>query len=109
MFYNIETPLLVTPGFAFNWLNGPLSDPADVPRGPDLPPRLYDAYLDFAWYPRVNQWLGAELGVRTGVWSDFDHVDTRFDPHPRPRAGVGLAHTAARHPVRRRVSRSAAR
>jgi hypothetical protein len=74
MFYNIETPLLVTPGFAFNWLDGPLSDPADVPRGPDLPPRLYDAYLDFAWYPRVNQWLGAELGVRTGVYSDFDHV-----------------------------------
>lgn len=76
MFYNIETPLLVTPGFAFNWLDGPLSDPAAVPRGPDLPPQLYDAYLDFAWYPRVNQWLGAELGIRTGVYSDFDHVTT---------------------------------
>ena len=74
MLYNIETPLLVTPGFAFNWLTGPLSNPADVPRGPDLPPRLYDAYLDFGWYPRVNQWLGAELGVRVGVYSDFDHV-----------------------------------
>ena len=23
MFYNIETPLLITPGFAFNWLHGP--------------------------------------------------------------------------------------
>ena len=76
MFYNVETPLLVTPGFAFNWFDGPLSDPADVPRGPDLPPRVYDAYLDFAWYPRVNQWLGAELGVRTGVYSDFDVVTT---------------------------------
>lgn len=74
MMYNIETPLLITPGFAFNWLNGPLSNPAAVPRGPDLPPRLYDAYLDAAWYPRVNQWLGAELGVRVGVYSDFDHV-----------------------------------
>jgi len=77
MFYNIETPLLITPGFAFNWLTGPLSNPAAMPRGPDLPPRLYDAYLDFGWYPRINQWLGAELGVRTGVWSDFDHVDTQ--------------------------------
>ncbi len=76
LFGNVETPLLVTPGFAFNWLDGPLSDPADVPRGPDLPPRLYDAYLDFAWYPRVNQWLGGELGFRTGVWSDFNHVTT---------------------------------
>jgi hypothetical protein len=74
MMYNIETPLLITPGFAFNWLSGPLSNPADVPRGPDMPPRVYDAYLDLAWYPKVNQWLGAELGVRTGVWSDFDHV-----------------------------------
>ena len=80
MFYNVETPLLITPGFAFNWLQGPLSDPAADPRGPDLPPQLYDAYLDFAWYPRVNQWLGAELGIRTGVWSDFDHVDMRLDP-----------------------------
>ncbi len=76
MFSNIETPLLITPGFAFNWLDGPLSDPAAMPRGPDLPPRLYDAYLDFGWYPRVNQWLSAELGVRTGVWSDFGRVDT---------------------------------
>jgi hypothetical protein len=74
LFGNVETPLLVTPGFAFNWLDGPLSDPADVPRGPDLPPRVYDAYLDLAWYPRVNQWLGGELGLRTGVYSDFDHV-----------------------------------
>lgn len=69
MFYNVETPLLVTPGFAFNWLGGP-------PNPYDLPPRVYDAYLDFAWYPRVSPWLGAELGFRTGVWSDFDHVDS---------------------------------
>jgi hypothetical protein len=73
--YNIDTPLLVTPGFASNWLEGPLADPT-VPGEPDLPPRLYDSYLDFAWYPRVNQWLGGELGVRTGVWSDMDHVST---------------------------------
>jgi hypothetical protein len=69
MFYNIETPLLVTPGFAFNWLQGPLNPY-------DLPPRVYDAYLDFAWYPRWSPWLGAELGFRTGVYSDFDHVSS---------------------------------
>ena len=76
MFYNIETPLLVTPGFAVNWLEGPLADPTAMPREPDMPPTLYDAYLDFAWYPRVSEWLGAELGVRTGVWSDFEGVST---------------------------------
>jgi Domain of unknown function (DUF6268) len=67
MFYNIETPLLITPGFAFNWFNGP-------PPPQDLPPQIYDAYLDFAWYPHVSPWLGAELGFRTGVYSDFNHV-----------------------------------
>jgi hypothetical protein len=70
MFYSIETPLLVTPGFAFNWLEGPATPAAD------LPPQLYDAYLDFAWFPRCYEWLGGELGFRTGVWSDFDHVNS---------------------------------
>jgi hypothetical protein len=70
MFYNIETPLLVTPGFAFNWLEGP-----GVP-GTDLPSQVYDAYLDFAWYPRCYEWLGGELGFRTGVWSDFENVNS---------------------------------
>lgn len=72
MFYNMDTPLLITPGFAFNFLEGPLAGPG----GPEMPPTLYDAYLDFAWYPKVTPWLGAELGFRTGVWSDFDHVTT---------------------------------
>jgi hypothetical protein len=78
MFYNIETPLLVTPGFAVNWLEGPISGPpmGMMAGGPDLPPRLYDAYLDVAWYPRVSEWLGAELGARTGVWSDFQDVNS---------------------------------
>jgi hypothetical protein len=81
MFYNTQAPLLVTPGFAFNWLEGPISGPP-VPGppppfdGPDLPSQLYDAYLDFAWYPRCYPWLGGELGFRTGVWSDFHYVDT---------------------------------
>ncbi|MEX0643280.1 MAG: hypothetical protein WD468_11295 [Pirellulales bacterium] len=78
LWYNIETPLLVTPGFAFNWLGGPATGPpmGMVPGGPDLPPQVYDAYLDFAWYPRVTEYLGAELGFRTGVWSDFSYWDT---------------------------------
>jgi hypothetical protein len=74
--HNIETPLLVTPGFAFNWLDGPQGDPNAVPRGPDLPPRVYDAYLDLSWYPQPFEWLGAELGVRTGVWTDFEEVNS---------------------------------
>ncbi len=77
--HNIDTPLLITPGFAFNWLQGPVGGPDPMmiePRGPDLPPRVYDAYLDLSWYPRLSEWFAAELGVRTGVWTDFDSVNS---------------------------------
>jgi hypothetical protein len=70
IFYNPHTPLLITPGFAFNWFDGPIGDDAD------LPPRVYDAYLDTAWYPRFSPLLGADLGVRTGVWTDFKAVNS---------------------------------
>ncbi|MCA9234966.1 MAG: hypothetical protein KDA44_05825 [Planctomycetales bacterium] len=70
IFYNPDTPLLLTPGFAFNWLAGPVGPEAD------LPPRVYDAYLDAAWAPRITEWLSADLGVRTGVWTDFNVVNS---------------------------------
>jgi hypothetical protein len=74
IFYNTETPLLVTPGFAASFLDGPVTIPLGGPNAPDLPPRLYDAYLDGAWQPQVNEWLGGDLGARVGVYSDFNHV-----------------------------------
>jgi hypothetical protein len=74
IFYNTETPLLVTPGFAVNVLEGPITVPLGGPNAPDLPPRLYDAYLDGAWQPQLNELLGGDLGVRVGVYSDFNHV-----------------------------------
>ena len=72
---SIESPLLVTPGFAFNWFDGPIADPTVMPFLGDMPSKAYDAYLDFSWFPRFNPQLGAELGVRTGVWTDFNEVD----------------------------------
>jgi len=69
VFYNPDTPLLITPGFAFNWFSGPASGTAD------LPPRVYDAYLDAAWHPQLTDWLRADLGLRTGVWTDFEEVN----------------------------------
>ena len=72
---SIDTPLLITPGFAFNWFHGPQADPTAMPREPDMPPRVYDAYLDFSMYPQWTPELGAELGVRTGVWTDFEEVN----------------------------------
>jgi hypothetical protein len=75
MFGNIETPLLVTPGFQTDWLDGPASGPP-LSGGPDLPPRLYAAYLDFAWFPHCNEWLGGEFGLQPGIWTDFHNVNS---------------------------------
>ncbi len=73
MFFNSETPLLVTPGFAVHYWEGPLSTPQDPV---DLPARTYDAYLDTAWNPQITPWLGGELNFRIGVYSDFTNVTT---------------------------------
>jgi hypothetical protein len=73
MFHNSQTPLLITPGFAVHYWEGPLSVPPPIPP-PDLPPRTYDAYLDAAWNPQITPWLGGELDGRIGVYSDFYRV-----------------------------------
>lgn len=80
IFRNPDTPLLITPGFAFNWLAGPSGPDAD------LPPRIYDAYIDTAWSPQITQRLSADLGFRTGVWSDFEF----FNSHSMRFMGRGL-------------------
>ncbi len=105
MLYNSATPLLVTPGFAVHYWSGPVSvlppamDPTPAPA--DMPPRTYDAYLDFAWNPWVNEFFGAELNFRTGVYSDFYLVTNqslrymgkgeavlRFSPSVTVKAGI---------------------
>ena len=73
-FYN-QAPLLVTPGFAVHYWEGPVTTAATG--FADLPPRTYDAFLDFAWHPQLTTWLGANLGVRTGVYSDFESFNSR--------------------------------
>ncbi len=66
-----------------------------------MPARTYDAYLDFAWNPWVNEFFGGELNFRTGIYSDFYSVTTqslrfmgkgmavlRFSPSMTVKAGV---------------------
>ncbi len=72
MFYNQQTPLLVTPGFAVHCWSGPKGLPPAV----EVPSRVYDAYLDAAWNPQLTPWLGGELSFRAGVYSDFKRVTT---------------------------------
>lgn len=72
-FFSSPSPLLVTPGFATNWWNGPSPNPPAL-TNPDFPPRLYEAYLDTAWNPQPTPEFGGELSFRIGVYSDFDRV-----------------------------------
>jgi len=68
-----RAPLLVTPGFGLDLWDGPAPS---SPTGADLPGQTYSAYLDVGWNPQPSPWFGAELGVRVGVYSDFDTFDT---------------------------------
>jgi len=72
-FFSNQSPLLVTPGFNAHYWDGPNSA---GPAVADLPPRTYDAFLDFAWYPQITTWLAANLGVRVGVFSDFQEFNS---------------------------------
>ena len=72
-----QAPLLITPGFSFDFFQGPVSV---APANADMPPTTYSAYLDVAWRPRimptVTPWLTADLGVRVGMYTDFHAVNS---------------------------------
>jgi hypothetical protein len=76
-FYWNPAPLLITPGFQLNLWDGP--DPVGPPPGfgPDLPGQTYGAYIDAAWNPQINPWLGAQLEVSPGLYTDFQHTTTQ--------------------------------
>lgn len=67
------TPFMITPGFTYHAWDGIATGSFDG--APDLPPRAYDAYLDTSWRPQVTDWLTADLGLRIGVYSDFNKVN----------------------------------
>ena len=66
--YCQSSPLLITPGFAVNWLQGPQSN--GTTELSDMPARLYDAYVDAGWRPHLTERFSADLGFRVGVYSD---------------------------------------
>jgi hypothetical protein len=71
--FNFPDHFLITPGFALHMWDGPVHVNAF---SPDLPSQTYDAYIDTAWTPKFNNFLSADLGVRVGVYTDFDHFAT---------------------------------
>lgn len=68
-FFKTTSPLVITPGFAMHFWDGPVTQSPDFA---DLPARTYDAYLDAGWYPQFTPWLSAQLGARVGAYTDFN-------------------------------------
>ncbi len=94
--YNSQTPLMITPGFGTTLFSGPTS-----PEATEVPPHVFDAYLESGWNPQLTQWFGGELSFRVGVHSDFKKVVTdslryqakgmavlNFSPSIKVKAGV---------------------
>jgi hypothetical protein len=63
-------PLYVIPSFSLHLWSGPRE------LASDLPGNAYSAFLDFGWASDPAQQLGGELGVRLGVFSDFNTFNT---------------------------------
>ena len=65
-----DYPLIITPGFAVHYFDGPAGPGTDAKRW-SMPPRLYDAYTQFRWMRRLGPRWGIDLAITPGVFSDF--------------------------------------
>ena len=59
-----NAPLLITPSFGVHYLEGPTI--------PDLPPRLYDAAIEWRHMRQLTPRLAMDVAVTTGYYSDFE-------------------------------------
>lgn len=57
--------LMLNPGIAAHSLNGPLTT--------DLPPALYDAWLEFRWLKKFNDRWMADLVITPSYFTDFEN------------------------------------
>jgi hypothetical protein len=64
-----DAPLVITPGFATHWLNGPSSL--------DIPAQLHDVYTEFRWLPKIGERFRADIAVQPGYYSDWDGSSVR--------------------------------
>jgi hypothetical protein len=91
-------PIFIVPSFGLHLLDGP--DGANAGRS-DLPGQLYDAFIDAGWQSDPTQLLGADIGLRVGVFSDFEStsddsirvlgkglVHFRLTPYSTLKAGI---------------------
>jgi hypothetical protein len=64
-----DAPLVITPGIATHWLNGPA--------GLDIPAQLHEVYTEFRWLPKIGTSFRADVAVQPGYYSDWDGSSTR--------------------------------
>jgi len=64
-----DAPLVITPGVATHWLDGPA--------GLDIPPQLHDIYTEFRWLPKLGERFRADIAVQPGFYSDWDGSNVR--------------------------------
>lgn len=64
-----HAPLLITPGFGLQLWDGPETSSTMLA---DLPPNTYDVFIDGAWNPKFTPLFGAELGLRVGIFTNWD-------------------------------------
>jgi hypothetical protein len=64
----IDEPVAVAPGLGLHLWSGP----ADL----DLPPRVYDAYLDLSWRFFDRPCWGIAGGITPGFYGDFSRLDS---------------------------------
>ncbi len=69
-----EMPLVLTPGFDFHLVDGPESA---VANGADMPPQLYDLYLQIRWLLKLSERWSLTAATTPGYYTDFegDHSD----------------------------------
>jgi hypothetical protein len=79
-FLTTGQPLFISPAFALHLWDGPSDMPAD------LPPSAYSAYLDLQWASDPLLQIGAEVGFRIGVYTDFETLN-QYSLRPQ---GLGL-------------------
>jgi len=66
-----QQPIFVFPSFSMQLWDGP-----EELTGQDLPGQVYSAYLDTMWRSNPKSPFGGEIGVRVGVFTDFDTITT---------------------------------
>ncbi|GIX03102.1 MAG: hypothetical protein KatS3mg113_0108 [Planctomycetaceae bacterium] len=59
---------MLTPGFAAHWLDGPSQ--------PDLPPVLYDQWVEIRWLKQINALWMLDLVVTPGWYTDWDNTSS---------------------------------